>query len=78
VHRPADQILIVEVEDAGEVELPVTGRELGDVADPTLVRCRGAEVTLQEIRRGVLAERGSGILLVLWIACGANVGVVGS
>lgn len=50
-NRPAGQALVVEVFDAGEVELAVAAMELGDVGDPTLVGAFGGEVALQQVRR---------------------------
>ena len=48
---PADDAAVVQVTDAGEVELAVTGGELGDIGDPSLVRCRGREVAVQQVRQ---------------------------
>jgi hypothetical protein len=46
---PADDAAVEQITDAGEVELAVTARELGDVCDPSLVRCLGDEVAVQQI-----------------------------
>jgi hypothetical protein len=50
-HGPADQAAVAEVPHAGDMELAFSGRELGDVGDPALVRaCRG-EVPVEPVRR---------------------------
>ena len=49
-HRPANEGVVVEVADAGEVELAVPALELGDVRDPTSIRLFGGEVALQQVR----------------------------
>ena len=41
---------MIQIADGGEVELAVTGGELGDVSDPTMVRCAGGEVASQQVR----------------------------
>jgi hypothetical protein len=58
---PADDDPAVAVEDEGQVEEAVPGPEVGDVADPLLVRRRRCEVALQEIAgaldRGLVGDR---------------------
>jgi hypothetical protein len=51
-HRPPGEALVVEVLDAGEVELAVAASELRDVRDPSLVGPLGCEVAFQQVRRG--------------------------
>jgi len=49
--RPADDQPGIEVDDHGQVEPPLFGPEIGDIAHPLLVGGRGAEVLLQQVRR---------------------------
>ena len=54
-HRPAGDASVVQVHDPGQEQLPINAAELGDVRDPTLIRCFGGEVAFEEItgRSGV-------------------------
>ena len=49
-HRPTDQRVVMQVTDAGQVELAVAAAELGDVGDPSLIGALGGEVPLQQVR----------------------------
>jgi hypothetical protein len=58
-HGPADDASAVEVDDAGKVEPPLTGPELGHVSRPELVGRRWREVPLDQIRcRGHIGATG--------------------
>jgi hypothetical protein len=58
-HRPADQGVVVQVSDPGQVELAVLAPELADVRNPAQIRTFGREVPCEQIRcrddRGVAA-----------------------
>src|SRR5919201_6906522 len=58
---PPDDHPAVAVEHEGEVEEAVPGAEIGQVADPLLVRAGGAEVALQQVAgaldRGLVRDR---------------------
>jgi hypothetical protein len=62
-HRPTDQSPATEITDAGEVELSLSGRELGDVGHPALIGPGGREVTLQEVGGRSHVELASSPLL---------------
>ena len=49
VHRPADDAAMAQVADAGQVQLALAGRELGDVGHPPQVRTLDCEDPLQMV-----------------------------
>lgn len=50
-HRPADDLARGQIEDGGQVQPALAGRQVGDVGQPDCVWPRGREVLLQEIGR---------------------------
>src|SRR2546423_1484063 len=56
-HRPADDAAAVGVEYDREKQPALTGRQVGDVGEPQLVRPSGGEAATDEVRR----RRRSGI-----------------
>jgi hypothetical protein len=48
-HGPADQSPAIEIPHPSQVELALSGHELGDVGHPALIGSAGGEVTLEEI-----------------------------
>jgi hypothetical protein len=62
---PADDQPAVAVEDEGQVAEAVPGPEVGEVADPLLVRRRRGEVALQQVAsllcRGLVGDRRSAL-----------------
>ncbi len=48
-HRPGDEPTATKVLHAGQEELALPGRELGDIGHPALIGPAGREVTLQEV-----------------------------
>jgi hypothetical protein len=49
-HRPADNAAAVRVEDDREKQPALTGRQVGDVSEPQLVRSSGREAATDEVR----------------------------
>jgi hypothetical protein len=54
---PAHDATVTQTPDGGQVQLAVTGGELGDVGDPDLVRAFGSELAVQQV--GCAASVGS-------------------
>ncbi len=63
---PADDAPGEQVHDERDVDEPGPGRDVGDVSDPAVVRCRGGEVPVQLVGRvSVLGrDRRAGSLVV--------------
>jgi hypothetical protein len=49
-HRPADEGVVAEIADAGEVELPVDAVKLADVSNPSQIRTWSSEVAFEQVR----------------------------
>jgi hypothetical protein len=57
-HRPANHFAREQVEDHGQVEPALAGRNVGDIRQPDLIRLLGREIPIQQggcDRQGMLA-----------------------
>ena len=60
LHRPADDLAAVEVQDGGQIEPALIGLDIGDVGEPDPVRRSGGEVAIEQVRsdREIVAAVG--------------------
>jgi hypothetical protein len=61
-HRPADHFSGEPIEDHGQVQPTLTGRDVGDIRQPDLIGLLGREIPIQQIggnRQGMLAVGGA-------------------
>jgi hypothetical protein len=49
-HRVAQQAAREQVQDGGQVQLALTGLDLGHVADPQHIGCNGVELAMYQVR----------------------------
>ncbi len=57
-HRPADDFSGEQIEDHGQVEPALAGRDVGDIRQPDLIGLLGHEIPIQQVgrdRQGMLA-----------------------
>jgi len=47
VHCPANHLARIQVDDRGQIQPPLIGREIADIGHPFLIRRTGVEVLLQ-------------------------------
>ena len=60
-HRPAHDLTGEQIEDGGQVQPPLIGRDVGDVRQPNLIRPGGQEGLVEQIvgdRQAVIAVGG--------------------
>ena len=51
LHRSADGVARKQIDDRRYVQPALVGGHVGDVGDPTAIRCRGGEILLEQVRR---------------------------